>query len=137
MEPTAPAAASGGGSIDRESAKRRIASEDPSTPHKQPRNAKDRFVAYSPEEKKLAEYRSTLKYEKATIRPSVRKSLYSNIHAAMGFEPNKKKTSGHKDTGISFDGLLVFMLRHVRLEDGSTFDIEAAEQANYIICQVS
>jgi hypothetical protein len=110
---------------------------EPISPRKHLKDASNRFIPTPERQQQVAKVLAEMKHDMATTRPRVRKSLYSNIYAAMGTEPARPKKKKLKDTGTPFDDLLVFMLRHIRLDDGTTFDIEAATEVNYIICQVS
>ena len=77
-----------------------------------------------------------IRYANSTTRPTIKTSLYQNVYAALGMEPTTKGAKNEMARGQSMEEVLVFLMNHVRLDDGTTFEVHDCAEKGFPIVQV-
>ena len=93
-----------------------------------PRQANGQYGFTPLEDKKRSRQASTAKHTQKYSKVNVSKALRSNLIAALGDFATNEGVNGKNRTEKSTTDLLVFLLEHVRLDDGVCFEVDPANE---------
>jgi hypothetical protein len=106
----------------------------PLAQHTRPREANGKFTFTSPEDKKRSRKAAQANYAQKNVQVKIHKALKSNFFEALGDLAIKEGKNGKPGTQMTMTEALVFLMGYVRLDDGTCFEVDPAN--NYEITKV-
>jgi hypothetical protein len=106
----------------------------PLAQHTRPREANGQFTFTTTEEKKRSRKVADTNYTNKNARVIINKALESNLFVALGDLATNEGKNGKSRTKKGHTEMLVSLLSHMRLDDGTCFEVDPAN--NYEITKV-
>ena len=95
---------------------------------KRPREANGQFTFTSAEAKKRSRTAAQANFFQKNARTTINKALESNIFEALGELATREGKNGKARIKMSTTEVLVFLLSHTRLNDGTCFEVDPANE---------
>jgi hypothetical protein len=102
--------------------------------HKRSREANGQCTSTKPEEKKRGRKSSDANYAQKNTHVIMSKAFKSNFFEALGDLATKEGKNGKRRAQMTMTETLVFLMGNVRLDDGTRFEVDPAN--NYEITKV-
>jgi hypothetical protein len=106
----------------------------PLSQQKRPREANGNFTFTSPEDKKKSRKASKANYAQKNTQVIMNKAFKSNFFGALGDLAITEGKNGKPGTQMTMTEALVTLMGYVRLDDGTCFEVDPAN--NYEITKV-